>query len=142
MEASEKPERDPRLIHMLDQESAAFNDNSDNFEQTFGFKHYCTCDVDYSEGRVGEVTECYDRLCQEAMHACSTLKTERDQAIALLEQMNQLNQYLLDLLAVKEDDASERLDSGGETEVGPEVRGPSTAGETIVEDGTDPESSA
>lgn len=69
---------DPGLVAFLDQEQEQFNNRGSDFAQTFGFEHQCTCAQDYSEGNVKETTDCFGRLCEDAMTACARLKQENN----------------------------------------------------------------
>ena len=80
-------EPDPATVAFLDQETEAFNNESDQFESIFGFKHFCECASDYSSGNLVEVTECFGKLCMEALEACREIKRQRDIALALLEEL-------------------------------------------------------
>jgi hypothetical protein len=62
----------------MDQESKAFNSEIDEFENTYGFRHDCRCDQDYTEGRVGEVPECFIEMVSLAMQTCREQKTKLD----------------------------------------------------------------
>jgi hypothetical protein len=60
---------EPDLGHIafLDQQSAAFASEKEQFKATYGFEHECTCGLDYAANRVGMVTECFMRLCSSAL---------------------------------------------------------------------------
>jgi hypothetical protein len=61
---------------MLDQETESFNQTADAFEAQYGFRHNCKCAQDYTDGNVGEVTECFMGLVDDALRACEQMKTE------------------------------------------------------------------
>ena len=67
---------DPRIIQMLDQETEEFNRSADGFEAVYGFRHNCRCAQDYTEGNVGEVTECFMTLTDDALTACRRMQEE------------------------------------------------------------------
>lgn len=110
----EHPELDPRVVHMLDQSAAEFNGRKDEFYAKYGFEHTCTCDTDYTEGRVGEVTLCFAGLLNDALEACErlnaengTLQQQLDEAVALVTEA---------LPIVKEHQAKKELDDAAEGE--------------------------
>src|SRR5688572_16413675 len=77
-------EPDPGVVAFLDQETEQFNDDAEQFAKIFGFEHLCTCAQDYTEGRMTETTECFGRLCLDALGACKRLKEERDMLVKVL----------------------------------------------------------
>lgn len=85
-EDEKEDEIDPGTVAFLDQEQEQFNNRKDAFEQTFGFEHRCTCAKDYSEGNLTETTECFGRLCEDAMSACARLKQQNDFLTGLIRE--------------------------------------------------------
>lgn len=75
-EDEEKFEPDTATIAFLDQQQAEFEGMADEFEGTYGFKHECHCGEDYAAGRVGEITQCYHNMMQEALATCARLQVE------------------------------------------------------------------
>jgi len=76
-DGEDTPEADPGTVAFLDQQSAEFNARAEHeFASKFGFVHKCRCDLDYAQGKMIEVTECYAGLVDEALEACATLKAE------------------------------------------------------------------
>lgn len=71
-------ERDPEIVHRLDQNAAEFNSKKDEFTEKFGFEHHCTCDTDYTEGRTTEVALCFVELASDALKACALMKAYID----------------------------------------------------------------
>lgn len=66
-------EPDPAHIAFLDQQSAAFEAEREDFNKIYGFDHKCTCDTDYTSNKVGMVTECFLRLSADALNRCAYL---------------------------------------------------------------------
>lgn len=68
-------EPDPSHIAYLDQQSAAFESEREDFVKLYGFDHECTCGTDYTSNRVGMVTECFLRLSADALNRCAYLNS-------------------------------------------------------------------
>lgn len=85
---SENSEPDPAMIHLMDQEQAAFaNEVAPVFEAIYGFKHECHCAEDYANGNVGEITKCFYDLALDAMETCAKLKADNDQLKAISQSL-------------------------------------------------------
>lgn len=67
---------DVSTVAFLDQQQAEFEGMADEFESTYGFKHDCHCGEDYAAGRVGEITQCYHNMMQEALATCARMNIE------------------------------------------------------------------
>lgn len=106
-EEESKFEPDPATVAFLDQESAAFAEIADEFEATYGFRHDCHCDKDYSEGKVGEVTECYAGMIVDALATCAKFNHENRQLRAMVKQLIDMNNNLMDSLT--DDEAQDAL---------------------------------
>lgn len=78
---------DLATVAFLDQEAAAFAEVADEFELLYGFRHDCRCDQDYTEGKIGEVTECYAGMIIDALATCARLNYENKQLKALTSQL-------------------------------------------------------
>lgn len=89
-------EPDPATVAFLDQEAAAFAEIADEFEATYGFRHDCHCDSDYSEGKVGEVTECYAGMIVEALATCAKFNHENKQLRGMVQKLIDMNNSLMD----------------------------------------------
>lgn len=74
---------DMATVAFLDQEAAAFAEVADEFETIYGFRHDCRCDQDYTEGRIGEITECYAGMVVDALATCARLNYENKQLRSL-----------------------------------------------------------
>jgi hypothetical protein len=75
-EEAEEFEPDTATIAFLDQQQAEFVNMEQEFEETYGFSHNCHCGEDYAAGRVGEITQCYHNMMQEALATCARLNAE------------------------------------------------------------------
>ncbi len=51
-------------------------EGSVDFEALYGFSHNCRCSADWEEGNVGLVSECYTRMCDDALERCHAYKSE------------------------------------------------------------------
>lgn len=117
---TEDNERNPEIVHALDQSAAEFNNNRDEFEAKYGFEHTCTCDTDYTSGRTGEVTFCFAGLLTDALNACERLHAENQrletmlgEALAIIDAVQPLVKERLE--PNESDDATEReLDEAAE----------------------------
>ena len=89
----EEQEVDPNTVAFLDQEQAEWKGREAGFERAYGFSHHCRCSEDYAEGRTQTVTECFMRLCGEAL----------DAAAASTYENRMLNVYLNEMLAINND---------------------------------------
>jgi hypothetical protein len=69
-------EPDIATVAFLDQQQAEFGSMEQDFEATYGFKHECHCGEDYAAGKVGEITQCYHNMMQEALANCARLNAE------------------------------------------------------------------
>lgn len=94
-------EPDPGHIAFLDQQSAAFESEREQFRGIYGFDHECTCGMDYSGNRVGVVTECFMRLSHEALNRCAysvgllnALGEALDQSITITNDLVEIMQEL------------------------------------------------
>lgn len=117
---SEYNERDPEIVHKLDQNAAEFNNHKDEFEAKYGFEHTCTCDTDYTSGRVAEVTFCFAGLLTDALDACEDLVTENkrletmfNEALAIIDAVQPL---VKERLEADDDDTERELDAAAEGE--------------------------
>lgn len=72
----EEFEPDMATVAFLDQQQAEFEGMKDDFFNTYGFEHDCHCGEDYAAGRVGEITQCYHNMMQEALATCARLNIE------------------------------------------------------------------
>src|SRR6266536_3020023 len=75
-ETPEDFEPDMSTVAFLDQQQAEFEGMANEFEATYGFKHDCHCGEDYAAGRVGEITQCYHNMMQEALATCARMNIE------------------------------------------------------------------
>jgi phosphoenolpyruvate synthase/pyruvate phosphate dikinase len=89
-------EPDPATVAFLDQQSAAFQENQDEFEATYGFKHECVCAADYAEGNMETVTKCYLKLSEDALDTCARLNFESIFLQGMLEETLRINKLLQD----------------------------------------------
>ena len=80
-------EPDMATVAFLDQEAAAFAEVADEFEELYGFRHECRCDQDYTEGKVGEVTQCFASMVVDALATCAQLNYENKQLRALADEL-------------------------------------------------------
>ena len=68
---------DPALVAFMDQQSAEFNEKAEKeFADRHGFVHKCRCDLDFTEGNMVEVTECYANMTIQALETCALLNQE------------------------------------------------------------------
>jgi hypothetical protein len=77
----------------MDQESARFNDDKETFESTYGFTHDCTCDADYSAGRMGEAPLCFFGLVEDSLDTNKKLLAENRAWGAISNQFSTLAEY-------------------------------------------------
>lgn len=56
--------------------------NSDDFAQTYGFEHNCTCADDWAEGNLGVVSICYLEMVSQALDKLEEARIELDKAKA------------------------------------------------------------
>lgn len=99
-EGDEEFEPDAATVAFLDQQQAEFEGMVDDFENTYGFKHECKCGEDYAAGRVGEITQCYHNMMQEALANCARFNAE-------LKEMTAIAQALYAELSARETGASD-----------------------------------
>lgn len=102
---------DPATVAFLDQESAAFAEVADEFEDMYGFRHDCHCDKDYAEGRVGEVTECYAGMIVEALATCARLNHENQALKDMLDKSMEMNKQFIQQLAEADDPYTDEAES-------------------------------
>jgi hypothetical protein len=86
----EYEQADPGTIAFLDQQEAEFASNREKWLEMYGFDHECRCSQDYTEGKVGQVTQCFMRLmsqalarCVEATHEIRVYTTMMDELLAM-----------------------------------------------------------
>lgn len=82
-------EADPTTIAFLDQQQAEFSNIEDEFFATYGFKHECHCGEDYAAGRVGEITQCYHNMMQEALANCARMNVELKEVTGIAQALYQ-----------------------------------------------------
>lgn len=51
------------------------NAQPEEWEYTYGFKHTCSCVSDMEQDNMGEVTECYAALADDALDTCERQQT-------------------------------------------------------------------
>lgn len=78
-------EPDISTVAFLDQQQAEFEGMADEFEQTYGFRHDCHCGEDYAAGKVGEITQCYHGMMQEALATCARLTVELNEVTGIAQ---------------------------------------------------------
>lgn len=100
-------EPDPAMVAHLDQEQAAFEEMADEFLETFGFYHKCSCAEDYSAGRMVEVTECFAEMVGEALETCLRQTAE-------IKLMNSMLQKMFEVVNRTEDVDAEPEQTDGE----------------------------
>ena len=57
------------------------------FKDLYGFEHNCRCRQDWEEENVGLVSECYTKLCDDALEQCFKLKgqvADKDRKLDIL----------------------------------------------------------
>lgn len=112
---------DPSTIAFLDQEAAAFAEVADEFELIYGFRHECRCDQDYTEGKVGEVTECYAGMVVESLATCARLNYENKQLKALASKLMEVQEQIATTLTEgesvgsQEEGPDDNVDSPGDS---------------------------
>jgi hypothetical protein len=84
-EADTDFEPDVATVAFLDQQQAEFGNMEDDFAATYGFTHECYCGEDYAAGRVGEITQCYHNMMQEALANCARLNAELKEVTAIAQ---------------------------------------------------------
>lgn len=120
-EEAEDFEPDTATIAFLDQQQAEFVNMEQEFAATYGFEHNCHCGEDYAAGRVGEITQCYHNMMQEALATCARLNAE-------LKEMTGIAQALFGEL-------QERIKAEeGAADVPDESKSEPTPGLSLVED--------
>lgn len=121
-EGQEAPfEPDMSTVAFLDQQQAEFEGMADEFEDTYGFKHECHCGEDYAAGRVGEITQCYHNMMQEALATCARLQVE-------LREVTGIARALYEELAKRE-----TTEGAGEVQPVPDSAG-SESSDTVADD--------
>lgn len=60
---------DTEFTEFMAEQSAALNENSDEFANRYGFEHNCRCDKDFEEGNVGVVPACWVSMVDDALVA-------------------------------------------------------------------------
>lgn len=91
-------EPDPGHIAFLDQQSAAFESDKEEFFRTYGFEHTCTCGTDYTSNQVGLVTECFIRLSTEALSRAAYLNQVNKVMSEALDQSVQITNDLVGMM--------------------------------------------
>lgn len=131
-EGDESFEPDIATVAFLDQQQAEFGNMEEEFKATYGFEHNCHCGEDYAAGRVGEITQCYHNMMQEALATCANLNAE-------LKEMTGIAQALYGELRT-------RIGADGEATEGigslPDEPAPADAGSSDVDAKSVPESDA
>lgn len=88
-DTSEDFEPDIATVAFLDQQQAEFGNMEADFEATYGFKHECHCGEDYAAGKVGEITQCYHNMMQEALATCARLNAELNEMTGIAQALYQ-----------------------------------------------------
>jgi hypothetical protein len=92
-EEEESEPSDPSVVAFLDQQQEEWKGKEAAFQRAYGFQHNCRCSEDYAEGKVTEVTECFMRLCNEAL----------DRSAVATYENRMLNIYLNEMLTINND---------------------------------------
>jgi len=95
---------DAGTVAFLDQQEAEFADNRERWVKLYGFDHDCRCSLDYTEGKVGQVTQCFMKLTSQALGRCAEATHEIKVYSAMLTEMLAVNN---DLVKMMEDLRSE-----------------------------------
>ena len=82
-------EPDIATVAFLDQQQAEFGNMEAEFEATYGFKHECHCGEDYAQGKVGEITQCYHNMMQDALATCARLNAELNEMTGIAQALYQ-----------------------------------------------------
>src|SRR3970040_68123 len=90
-----KPEADAGTVAFLDQETAAFQESKEEFAAFYGFDHDCTCDTDYTDGKVGLVTQCFMRLTSQALSRAAQATQELRVLGGMVEHLLRVNNDLI-----------------------------------------------
>lgn len=53
---------------------------SAEFQDLYGFEHNCRCAQDWIDGNTGLVSECYTKLCDDALTRCHEFKGQLAEA--------------------------------------------------------------
>ena len=138
-------EPDSSTVAFLDQQQEEFKSMEKEFFDTYGFKHNCHCGEDYSAGRVGEITQCYHNMMQEALATCARLNIELKEmtgiAQALLAELQQAG--ISKTQDVEQDGTGESLAAGeGDESVSAKSEPSDTEGVSVSSSGESEDSDA
>ena len=115
----EEFEPDMATVAFLDQQQAEFEGMKDDFFNTYGFEHDCHCGEDYAAGRVGEITQCYHNMMQEALATCARLNIELKEMTGIAKALyEEVKDNLLQSEPKPATDESVSVDSGNVRESG------------------------
>jgi hypothetical protein len=93
-----KPETDPTTIAFLDQSEAEFAAERERFKEFYGFDHNCTCSKDYTDGKIGMVTECFMGLTSDALARCAEATQENRVLGGMVEHLLRINNDLVRMM--------------------------------------------
>lgn len=66
---------DDDTLRFLREETARMNASQDEWVAKYGFTHDCRCDLDYEMDNVGSVTDCWAKMCDDALETCANQRT-------------------------------------------------------------------
>lgn len=66
---------DPETLNNLMLSTAELNAHQQEWVDTYGFAHICRCDEDYATENVGEVTQCWAKMAEDALETCRLFRT-------------------------------------------------------------------
>lgn len=89
---------DPSTVAFLDQQEAEFAEDRERFNEIYGFDHDCHCSQDYTDGKLGEVTQCFLTLTSQALHRCAEATYENRVLTGLVEELLKVNEDLMTMM--------------------------------------------
>lgn len=99
---------DPGIVAYLDQQQEDWQQRKESFLRFYGFDHNCECAEDYAADKVESVTECFIRLCAEALDRCVVATQENKMLSMYLNEMLKMNNELTNMM--KENGLEDKLE--------------------------------
>lgn len=89
---------DAGTVAFLDQQEAEFAAGRERWNKLYGFDHDCHCSQDYTDGKLGQVTQCFMQLTSQALGRCAEATHEIKVFSAMLSEMLAVNNDLVKMM--------------------------------------------